>query len=80
MRVIDLFREWDEDKSGTISKREMRRAMPLLGFHAPRSAVDALFDSMDPDGSGSISYDELNSLLRRGNEIKLAAELQACSL
>ena len=29
-RAIDLFRKWDADDSGTITKREWRRALPML--------------------------------------------------
>ena len=56
--MVDLFREWDADKNGQVSKAEFRKAMPLLGFDAPRREVDALFDSWDPDGSGTIAYAE----------------------
>ena len=69
VRVIDLFREWDEDQDGTVSKKEFRRAMPLLGLEVPRAEVDALFDSWDPDGSGSLEIPELNKVLRRGAEV-----------
>ena len=31
-RVIDLFRNWDEDGNGTVSKLEFRRALPMLGI------------------------------------------------
>ena len=65
MRVIDLFREWDTDGDGTVSKREFRKAMPALGLHAPARDVDELFDSFDTDGSGTVNFRELNSLLRR---------------
>ena len=64
MRVIDLFREWDEDASGSVSKKEFRKAMPMLGLDVPAEDVDALFDSWDPDGSGSITFKELQKLLR----------------
>ena len=77
VRVVDLFREWDEDGNGSVSKKEFRKAMPLLGFDAPRAVVDEVFDSFDPDGGGAISIDELNKALRRGGEVKLAADLQA---
>ena len=30
VRVIDLFREWDEDGDGSVSKKEFRKAMPML--------------------------------------------------
>jgi Ca2+-binding EF-hand superfamily protein len=65
VRVIDLFRQWDEDGDGTISRSEFARAVPALGIEAPEAVVDALFDSFDPDGSGEIEYTELGTLLRR---------------
>ena len=40
-RVIDLFREWDEDGSGNVSKKEFRKAMPMLGLRVAREALDA---------------------------------------
>ena len=36
----------------------------LFGLEAPREAVDTLFDSFDPDGSGTIEFRELHRLLR----------------
>ena len=65
VRVIDLFKQWDEDGNGAVSKKEFRKAMPLLGLEVPKKEIDALFDSWDPDGSGMIEYSELNKLLRR---------------
>ena len=65
VRVIDLFREWDEDGDGTISRRDFARSMPVLGLEAPEAAVFALFDSFDPDGSGTIEYAELSVLLQQ---------------
>ena len=64
VRVLDLFREWDTDGDGDISRKEFHKAMPALGLDVPKEAVDALFDQWDSDGGGSISYDELRKLLR----------------
>ena len=69
VRVVDLFREWDDDESNTVSKAEFAKAMKALGYEGPPEDVDAVFDSMDPDGSGSLEYKELNSLLRRSVEL-----------
>jgi len=77
MRIVDLFREWDEDGDGTVDKKEFRRAMPLIGFDVPRKEIDALFDEWDPDGSGTIELGELTKFLRRGGEIELDKSLQA---
>jgi hypothetical protein len=99
VRVIDLFREWDEvvlctsnpmphqpahasvarrqDGNGKVSKAEFHKAMGYLQFNAPAEAIDELFDSWDPDGSGLLTMDELQKELRRGNSIKLDSKLQA---
>ena len=78
VRVIDLFREWDDNGDGTVSKKEFRRAVPMLGLDpVPSKAdIDALFDQWDPDGSGNIDYKELNKILRKSAE-GLDASLQA---
>eukprot|EP00964_Phaeocystis_antarctica_P155487 scaffold124713_cov36-Phaeocystis_antarctica.AAC.1 len=65
VRVIDLFRDWDDDGDGKVSKKEFRKAMVALGLDVPRKDVDALFDTFDPDGGGSIDYNELNKALKR---------------
>ena len=69
-RVIDLFKEWDEDGDGAVTKKEFRRAVPMLGLDpVPSKAdIDALFDQWDPDGSGNIDFKELNKILRKSAE------------
>ena len=64
-RVVDLFREWDEDGDGNVSKKEFRKAIPLIVQDVPKAAVDQLFDDWDPDKSGMISLAELIKKLRR---------------
>ena len=65
-RVIDLFREWDTDGDGQVSKKEFRRAMPMLGLDVPKADIDALFDEFDKDGGGQIGYQEMKKLLSSG--------------
>ena len=64
-RVIDIFREWDSDGSGTVEKREFARAMQVLGVDCERTVLDELFDSIDIDGSGSIEYKEIQKKIRK---------------
>ena len=64
-RVVDLFRKWDEDKSGTVEKKEFWRAVRAMGFEVDREESDACFDSLDDDGSGKLEYSELNTMLRK---------------
>ena len=67
--VVKLFTAWDEDESGTIDAQEFWLALRSLGIKVPQSAARALFDSFDADGSGELSYKELNKQLRRRAEI-----------
>ena len=64
-RVLDLFREWDSDESGTISKKEFRQALPLLGLNCSKQAAETLFDELDTDASGVFEYAELHKQLRQ---------------
>ena len=64
-RVVDLFHLWDDDESGTITRRELSKAMATLGLvDVSREELDVLFDSFDLDGSGVIEYAELQKALR----------------
>ena len=54
-RVVDLFRDWDDDRNGTVSRKEFRMVLPVLGLSVPRSEADALFSSIDVDGSTTSS-------------------------
>ena len=47
---MDLFKTWDKDGDGTVSKAELRRACMALDFDAPRAELDAFFESIDADG------------------------------
>jgi hypothetical protein len=62
-RVLDLFREWDTDGDGEVSRTEFLNAMPKLGFNAPKKDVLELFDSWDKDGGGTLTLRELNKCL-----------------
>lgn len=57
--LINLLLEWDEEGSGGMSKREFRRALAGLGYRAPKSAVEALFEELDANHDGWMAVDEL---------------------
>ena len=60
-QIITLFKQWDENGDGRVSKAEFKRAMrALFGFgEADDDAVDDAFDRVDTDFSGEIEYREL---------------------
>ncbi len=49
-----------------MSKKEFRQSMKKLGLDLPDKEVDALFDSWDPDGGGTLDFKELQKVLRGG--------------
>ena len=56
-------------ETGRVSRGEFRKACGALGLVASNDAglqeIDALFSRLDPDGSGSIEFKELNALLKQ---------------
>lgn len=79
-RVLDLFRKWDTDGDGTVDRDEFGRAVALLGFKPPdgpswgpacvayTSTIDALFASLDADGSGTAEINEIEAALKGGRK------------
>jgi len=68
VRVMDLFREWDENNDGFLSADEFQKAMPLLGIHAAKAEIDELFHSMDGDNDGIVTFKEFNRTLRKEHD------------
>lgn len=68
------FREWDIDGDGLVDKEEFRNAIPKMGIpmmaSIPTQDIDDLFDTLDVDGSGAISYKELKKLLQNKPQYK----------
>ena len=69
-RVLDLFRQMDENGDGEISRDEFVAAFQeekllLDGLNVPIGACGALFNEWDADGSGSISFSELKRILSK---------------
>ena len=67
-KVMGIFRQCDKDGDGKIGKAEFRQGVKLPGLgmdDVHPSQVDDLFDSIDKDRSGFITFRELNKILRR---------------
>ena len=75
-RVIDAFRCLDKNGDGTVTMREFRACLPLLGFENTPQKADQIFRELDADGSGRIEYEELNQKLRQGATIELSRSLK----
>ena len=67
VKLIDLFREWDDDGNGAIDKKELRQAVAALGYEAPRKEIDKFFSMIDEDDSGFIEFGEMKEALKERN-------------
>ncbi len=77
VRLVDLFRAWDEDGNGVVSKEEFRKAFATLGYFAPREEIDGLFThTFDVDGSGYIDFQEMIKVVGLGDEVHSSAEVE----
>ena len=52
VKLIDLFREWDDDGNGGLDKKEFRKGVAALGYDVPKAEIDAVFDNINGDGNG----------------------------
>ena len=74
--AMAVFREMDLDGTGEVEKWEFRRALASMGFSVPSvvprgcnaatttNMYDRIFDSMDQDGNGRLSFEELLYAMR----------------
>ena len=71
-KIGRAFRQVDEDKSGTIEKQEFVRLMTdfnlLDGF--PAGSEQEIWDLLDRDKSGSLTYDEFVEKFSGGDDIQ----------
>lgn len=76
-KIVDAFRAMDDDNSGAVNRNEFCDAIVAMGVDAPRILVEEVFDSMDVDGSGTLTFAELYKQIRPGSSVNLHANLKA---
>ena len=68
-RVVDAFRQLDDDMSGVIDEKEFAKGLREMGLSAPEVVMKSIFTTFDTDGSGQVSYSEMDKLLRRSAQL-----------
>lgn len=63
LKIVQAFREWDVDGSGEIDPDEFSTALESIGLELSRAQTFALFNTIDRDASGAISFEELHKVL-----------------
>ncbi len=79
LRLQTQFEEMDTDKSGTISKKELKKALKKEGNLTEWEIIEFV-DSADKDGDGEISMEEwLDAMLEDAEENRAAKGLVSSS-
>ncbi|CAE8635702.1 unnamed protein product [Polarella glacialis] len=61
--MLAIFGMWDTDKKGTITRERMHRVIGKTGFKLSARDFDQLFDALDKDNDGTISYQEFTQFI-----------------
>ena len=64
-RIMDFFRHCDTNNDGEVSRGEFVIGVISLKLSNDRKVVTSLFDSLDVDCSGTLSFGELHARLRK---------------
>jgi len=57
-KLIEAFEEWDVNKDGKISKREIEAQVKRMGESNISDFVTDMMDTLDEDGNGEITLQE----------------------
>ena len=60
----NVFRDFDEDKSGSVDLIEFRRGLAHLGFEMTNKQFESLLKRVDRDADGDIDYNEFAARLK----------------
>lgn len=61
--LLDAFKLFDKDGTGTITSTELNRIMTTMGETFTDEEADALLKELDPDSSGTIDYHEFINIV-----------------
>ena len=58
LRLVDLFNQFDKDKSMSVDKDEFYRGLRSIGIPLNDQQLTTMIDFLDDDGDGEIDYSE----------------------
>jgi len=76
-QIHKAFRTIDEDKTGTVSRKELRAIIMAFNLNMEIEVINALIDLADYDGDGNINYAEFARLMTADDILAMKNTLQA---
>ena len=65
--AIKAFRLFDDDETGTISLKNLRRVAKELGENMTDDEIQEMIDEADRDGDGEIGEEEFMRIMKKTN-------------
>ena len=65
--MLKAFRLFDDDETGKISFRNLKRVAKELGENMTDDEIQEMIEEADRDGDGEISEDEFMRIMRKTN-------------
>jgi Ca2+-binding EF-hand superfamily protein len=75
--LMNCFKRFDKDNSGTLSKKEFGDALKDLRFGLSEVELDLLFAEFDQDGSDKLTYKEFIKKMRRAGAVSRSKDDEA---
>ena len=63
-QCVEVFKAVDENSSGSISRRELIRALKLVGLKDSKNALE-LFQGFDMNSDGELSVEEFEDIAKK---------------
>lgn len=64
LKIEQLFKQYDEDESGSLDVDELKSLLDSIGLHIELSALEEAFDTHDIDGGGELELNEFQEFIR----------------
>ena len=77
--AVKAFRLFDDDETGTISLKNLRRVAKELGENMTDDELQMMIDYCDKDGRGEISVDDFCSILLKAQQAQQAVANRAAT-
>ena len=66
--LLEVFKKYDADKSGSMNLSELHPLLKEVGCEMTSFEAKCLFNVIDADGNGKVTFEEFKRMLKKLNE------------